>query len=171
MSNTAIFGKNNEFFAVVGAITACYVVFSVVWSIWSGLKAFVLGRTLGLNTDLRKTGQWAGEHHSEACGSRSINGRSTLPVVVALMGPGQVVRPPVGADRESTSPLTRKKRPTQMSWGCHPRKDEIYPPLKDLGSRDTLRCHWREMPLENTTTTPVAFAAADSSFGLKYQCS
>ena len=62
MASSEIFGAHTTFFAVLGALAASYVALQLVCSIWSGLKAYVLGKSLGLSANLKKMGQWAGTH-------------------------------------------------------------------------------------------------------------
>ena len=62
MAGIAIFGANTNLFAVIGALAASYAALQLVCSIWSGLKAYVLGKSLGLSANLKKMGQWAGTH-------------------------------------------------------------------------------------------------------------
>ena len=62
MAGIAIFGANTNLFAVIGALAASYAALQLVCSIWSGLKAYVLGKSLGLRANLKKMGRWAGTH-------------------------------------------------------------------------------------------------------------
>ena len=62
MGDSAIFGGNTNCFAVLGALAASYVALQLLCSVWSGLKAYVLGKSLGLSANLKKMGQWAGTH-------------------------------------------------------------------------------------------------------------
>ncbi len=62
MSNVfGIFGENTDVFALIGALALTYWAWQVSCSFWSGLKAYVLGRALGLSTNLKSLGDWAGE--------------------------------------------------------------------------------------------------------------
>ena len=61
MAANTIFGENTDFFAVLGAVAASYIAIQLICSVWCGLKAYVLGKSLGLAANLKKMGQWAGK--------------------------------------------------------------------------------------------------------------
>ena len=61
MPETVPFGQYNAIFASVGAIVTFYATFRLLRSVLRGLKTFVLAKPLGLSTNLKRYGDWAGK--------------------------------------------------------------------------------------------------------------
>ena len=60
-SVSAVLGDFTDIFAAIGLLAVSLHILFMVLPLWRGLKAYVLGKTLGLGVNLKKTGQWAGE--------------------------------------------------------------------------------------------------------------
>ena len=58
---SAFLGGYADIFAAIGLLAVSFHVLYMILPVWRGLKAYVLGKSLGLGINLKKTGQWAGQ--------------------------------------------------------------------------------------------------------------
>ena len=70
MSQTVLFGKYNALFASLGALVTFYATFRLLQSVVHGLKTFLVSNPLGLSTNVKHYGDWAGKLESVWAGHR-----------------------------------------------------------------------------------------------------
>ena len=58
----AFIGNYSNCFAAIGTLTVSYVALRLLYSIWKGVKVFLLARMFALGVNLKKTGSWAGKY-------------------------------------------------------------------------------------------------------------
>jgi len=52
------------FFAAFGVLSLSYIALRALYTVWRGLKSYLLSRLIGLGVDVKFLGEWAGNRTS-----------------------------------------------------------------------------------------------------------